>query len=89
MDGSEGQIVSVVKGFAKRVQKRFPDTPIIFQDERLSTSFAEELLNLKNKNREKEKKSGRLDAAAAAVILENFMQKQAFTSFRAILTKEL
>lgn len=82
--GEEGTIHSHIKGFEKKIKKAYPDIPVYSIDEASSTSEAKEKMNLvkKRSNFKKEKKSGRVDAAAAAVILERFMGSCDFASIK-------
>ncbi len=81
-DGTETEITPIIRGFEKRVKKIYPETLFYHQDERFSTKDAEEKISLKLKDRQKAKSSGRIDSAAAAVILENFMQIQLFRELK-------
>ena|SRR3989339_1842761 len=70
MNGSQGSQAKLVISFAEQL-KKFTDVPIYFQDERLSTFGAEEkFADVELSRKEKLK---RLDAVAAAQILENFL----------------
>ena len=73
MDGSEGPQTQLVLKFADRLQSRF-SIPIYLQDERLSSFGAEEKLARANLTRGKMKE--RLDAVAAAEILEAFLEQK-------------
>ena len=73
MDGSQGYQAKLVLKFAEQLKRRF-DMPIHFQDERLSTFAAEEKLASAEFTRKKKKK--RLDAIAAAEILESFLEQK-------------
>lgn len=73
MDGSEGPQSQLVKKFADQLQARL-HIPILFQDERLSSFGAEEKLAPANLTRGKMKE--RLDAVAAAEILEAFLEQK-------------
>jgi putative Holliday junction resolvase len=70
MDGSEGPAANSVRQFAKDIAA---DTtiPIIFHDERLSSFEAEDRLAEADLTRKKKKR--RLDAVAAATILQSFL----------------
>ncbi|MHC4221768.1 MAG: Holliday junction resolvase RuvX, partial [Planctomycetota bacterium] len=70
MDGSEGGQAKAVIKFAEELKKKF-DLPLHFQDERLSTFGAKEKLAAGEFTRKKTKK--RLDAVAAAEILQAFL----------------
>jgi putative Holliday junction resolvase len=72
MDGSEGAQAELVLKFGKQLQNCLK-IPVLLQDERLSSFGAEEKLISANYTRKKKKK--RLDAIAAAEILESFLQQ--------------
>lgn len=73
MDDSQGPQAKRVFKFADQLKGRI-DIPIHFQDERLSTFGAEEKLSVTDLTRGKKKK--RLDAVAAAQILEAFLEQK-------------
>jgi len=70
MDGSEGPQAKLTLKFAEQLKEHL-DIPIHFQDERLSSFTAEEKLAPAKFTRGKQRK--RLDAVAAAAILEAFL----------------
>jgi putative Holliday junction resolvase len=73
MDDSEGSQAKLVLKFADRLKEHL-DIPIHFQDERLSSFGAEDKLASAQFTRGKKKK--RLDAIAAAEILEAFLERK-------------
>ena len=73
MDGSTGPQAELVFKFADRLKAHL-DIPIHFQDERLSSFSAEEKLSQTEFTRKKKKK--RLDAIAAAEILQAFLDSK-------------
>ena len=73
MDDSQGPQVKLVFKFADQLKEHL-NIPIHFQDERLSTFSAEEKLAVADFTRGKKKK--RLDAVAAATILEAFLEQK-------------
>jgi len=73
MDDSQGFQAKLVLQFADRLKKLL-DMPIHFQDERLSSFDAEQRLASAELTRKKKKK--RLDAIAAAQILEAFLEQK-------------
>jgi putative Holliday junction resolvase len=69
MDDSEGPQAKIVREFAEALGRQM-DLPIHFQDERLSSFDAEgKLAGMYTRK----KKKGRLDAVAAASILQSFL----------------
>lgn len=82
-DGKECKITPIAKGTANALKKNFPEIPVFMQEEQYSTKTAFENLNLfKKKNYRDEKDAGKIDAEAAAVILEYFMQKKEFRELK-------
>jgi putative Holliday junction resolvase len=70
MDGTAGEQAKIVRAFADKL-KKMVTVPIYFQDERLSTFAAQE--KLKGSDLTRKKKRKRLDAVAAAEILQAFL----------------
>jgi putative holliday junction resolvase len=81
-EGEEGKMTSVVKGFQRRLQELFPDTPFYREDESFSTDEATAILGAKNSTNKSKKKSGKIDSAAAAVILKRFMDSKEFCELK-------
>lgn len=73
MDGSEGPQAKLVLKLAEQLRASLP-IPVHLQDERLSSFGAEEKLAPANLTKGKQKK--RLDAVAAAEILEAFLEQK-------------
>ncbi len=77
MDGSEGTQARVTREFAKHLSE-ISGIPVEFQDERLSSFSAGDKFHSHGKDALKKKKSGkpkRIDAVAAAVILESYFSR--------------
>lgn len=72
MDGTEGPQAKLVRTFAKGLEA-YVELPIHFQDERLSSFAAEEKLSVADFTRGKMRE--RLDAVAAAEILQAFLER--------------
>lgn len=73
MDGSESAQTRIVLNFAERL-RAFLEIPVHLQDERLSSFGAAE--KLAQANLSKDKLRERLDAVAAAEILEAFLYRE-------------
>lgn len=72
MDGSEGFQAKDCKKFAQKLN----DYEIIFEDERLTSSEAEENLRSRNKNFRKEK--GLVDIESACIILQQYLEREQY-----------
>jgi putative Holliday junction resolvase len=73
MDDSQGPQAKLVQQFAQQL-KKYIDIPIHFQDERLSSFAADRKMAAAELTRGKKKK--RLDAVAAAEILNAFLENK-------------
>ncbi len=70
MDGSEGPRVEKTRDFAKKLSEDFPDIPIDYYDERMTTIVAQRALIGMNVK----KKEGKKDMLSAAIILQGYME---------------
>jgi putative Holliday junction resolvase len=73
MDDSEGQRAAQTRKFADQLKEKI-DLPIFFQDERLSSFAAEKQLSQTGLTHKKKK--NRIDALAAAEILNEFIKSR-------------
>jgi putative Holliday junction resolvase len=71
-DGSEGRQARRAQDFA-RTAERVIGLPVELWDERLSTREAEAIARAQGRNMRKLRESGQLDAIAAAVILQDYL----------------
>lgn len=71
MNGTEGERCEMVKNFAEKISKTFPEIKQIFWDERLSTVAAEKNLIAADVSRAKRKKV--IDKMAAVYILQGYL----------------
>jgi len=72
MDDSAGEAAKLVHAFGEKLKKRV-DIPVYFHDERLSSFDAEQKLA---GTMTRKKKKARLDAVAAAAILQGFLDSK-------------
>jgi putative Holliday junction resolvase len=71
-DGSQGRQARRAQDFA-RVASRVIGIPVQLWDERLSTQEAEEILRAQGRNLRRVRQRGEIDAVAAAVILQDYL----------------
>jgi putative Holliday junction resolvase len=74
LDGSPNDMTPRVEQFARRLEST-TSLPVALQDERLSSREAESRLAIRNKDWRSRK--AKLDAAAAAVILQDYLDSRA------------
>lgn len=82
MEGHEGSFAPVVKGFEKRLRELFSESLFFRQDESFSSKEATDIKNITAKNYRKNKKTGKIDSTAAAIILERFMETKEFKELK-------
>lgn len=73
LDGSPTDLTRLVETFARSLEQKV-DVPVVLQDERLSSTEAESRLARREKDWRKRKQQ--LDAAAAAVILQDYLDSR-------------
>ena len=86
LDGTPNAMTERVRVFATALG-RIMDRPVHLQDERLTSREAESLLALREKDWRKRKK--RLDAAAAAIILQDYLDAVAASTPADVLDPDL
>jgi putative Holliday junction resolvase len=76
MDGSRGAAAQKVESFADSLRGALPDTRILLWDERMTTVAAQRALHEAGRNAKKSKPV--LDQVAAQLILQGWLDSQAF-----------
>ncbi len=72
LDGSEGSACEKVRAFGERLHARFPELPLIYVDEFLTTATAQQKLHAAGKKAKNFRPI--IDQAAAVEILNNWME---------------
>lgn len=72
MDGSKGERVVKTEKFAKALKEASPNLEIIFEDERLTTKYADRLMLESGKH---QKQKGVSDKLAAMIILQGYLDR--------------
>ena len=70
LDGSATHLTPFVEAFAHALEQRVP-VPVVLQDERLSSHEAEARLAIRE--RDWRRRKAKLDAAAAAIVLQDYL----------------
>ena len=74
LDGSPSEQTPIIEAFARALQQA-TTVPVVLQDERLSSHEAESRLALRE--RDWRKRKAKLDAAAAAIVLQDYLDEHA------------
>ena len=81
-NGEESSFMPVVRGFERRLMKIYENVPFFGVDEFHSSEEALEIKKVNPKNYRAKKQSGVIDSAAAAIILERFMETADFKELK-------
>ena len=73
LDGTEGSACERVRAFGERLHARLPELPLIYVDEFLTTSIAQEKLHAAGRKAKNFRPI--IDQAAAVEILNNWMER--------------
>lgn len=76
-DGSKNRMTGLVDLFIGELAKAFPDIPVETIDEYGSSKQAAKLLVESGLSRKKRKQKGRLDSAAACLLLQKYLESSA------------
>lgn len=74
--GEEGDATEMVRAFVDRVRDALGDVQVVRRDERFTSEIAKDLLQRAGVSQPGRYDKGRVDAAAAAVILQDYLDGQ-------------
>jgi putative holliday junction resolvase len=83
MDGTQGFMAEQVCQFGAALEQHFPECPLHYMDERLTSQIAQRMLREAGVSTRKQK--GLVDQEAARQILEDFLKKKRYTETRETL----
>lgn len=75
-DGEEGEATEMVEAFIERIDDVLGPTDVVRRDERYTSEMAKDLLRRAGVKQPGRHDKGRVDAAAAAVILQDYLDGQ-------------
>ncbi len=75
-DGEEGAATERVRPYFNRLRNAFPGVVLVAWDERFSSVRAKEAIRAAGAGRKARRDKGRVDRAAAAVILQEYLDEQ-------------
>lgn len=75
-DGSDTDSTAAIREFKLKFEKQFPDKPIVLHDESYSSKMAVEAMVMGGMKKKKRREKGNVDAVAATIILQSYMESQ-------------
>ena len=73
-DGNPTKIMEHIKGFIRKLRKKYPALEVVTQDENHTSSAAKEIILQSGIPQKKRREKGLVDKIAAALILEQYMK---------------
>ena len=74
-EGEEGEATRRVQPFIGRLRRTLPDVQIVKWDERFTSEMAKEAIREAGTARKARRDRGRIDAAAAAILLQDYLDR--------------
>ena len=75
LEGEEGEATERVQAFVNRLRRALPDVRLVKWDERFTSEMAKEAIRAAGTARKARRERGRIDAAAAAIILQDYLDR--------------
>ncbi len=75
IEGEEGEMTIAVQQFINRMQKVLPGVDVVKWDERYTSEVAKEAIRSAGAKRKARRDKGRIDAAAASIILQEYLDR--------------
>jgi len=76
LDNSDTDATNHVKGFVKRLKKKFPEKAIHLQDERFSSKEALNAMIQGGTSKKFRREKGKIDKVSATIILQSYLEKK-------------
>ena len=76
LDNSDTDATQHVKGFVKRLKKKFPEKSIHLQDERFTSKEALNAMITGGTTKKFRRDKGNIDKVSAAIILQSYLEKK-------------
>lgn len=73
-DGNPAQIHHLVVGLKRKLEKLYPQIPVVFQDERYTSEEAKEIIRNSGVKKKKRRDKSLVDKVSAILILQDYME---------------
>ncbi len=74
LNNQDSEAMNYVRPFVEKLQKQFPDIPVILIDERFTSSMASQTLIQSGVNRKTRQNKQLVDTISATIILESYLE---------------
>lgn len=76
LKGEEKESVHMVRSFIGELKKQFPDIEVVTLDERFTSVMAQQAILDSGVSKKKRQQKGIVDAVAAAILLQNYLDQK-------------
>lgn len=76
MDNTESESMKQIRYFVAAFKKRFPRIPVVWEDERFTSSLAKDALLEGGMKKSDRRVKGNIDKVSAALILQSFLERK-------------
>lgn len=76
LDGTPSQSAQHVRGFSRKLRKKFPDIPVHFIDERFTSKMASASILAAGARRKQRQDKALVDAVSATLILQSYLERR-------------
>lgn len=73
-DASDSEIVPHIKGFTGRFEKKYPEIPFYYADERFTSKMAQQALIMGGMKKKDRQVKGNTDMVSASLILQTYLE---------------
>lgn len=77
-DGNPAQIHHLVVGLKRKLEKLYPNIPVIFQDERYTSQEAKIIIRNSGAKKKKRQDKNLVDKVSAVLILQDYMESECY-----------
>lgn len=75
MDGTPSDTLPHIKGLGKRIQQKFPQMTIVYEDERYTSVLAQKAILEGGARKKARQEKGLVDKVSATIILQSYLMK--------------
>lgn len=77
-DGTDSESAQHVVGFVRKLQREYPEIPIVHVDERFTSKIASQVIVQSGMKKNRRKEKGLVDTISATLILQTYMDTEKY-----------
>ncbi len=76
LNNKDSESVQYIKPFLKKLKKQFPNLPVEFEDERFTSSMAQDAMIQGGMKKKQRQNKANVDKISATIILQSFLERK-------------